>query len=294
MSWTQITFEIEAAQAEVFADHVSELGALSVTLQDAADQPIYEPALNTTPVWQTTLVVGLFAADLDTQALLTAVQQQYSPLPKYRIETLQDQDWVRNSLADFQAMRFGQRLWVCPHWLEPPEPTAINIRLDPGVAFGTGTHVTTALCLQWLDAQHTLQDWTVLDYGCGSGILGIAALKLGAQQVWGVDIDPQALQATQDNAQQNAVAAHLKRALPEQLPDIQVDLLLANILANPLCELAERLAAYVKPQGKIVLSGILREQSAAVEAAYAPYFDLHETVLQEDWARVTGSKKNPL
>lgn len=290
MPWTQITFELNAKQAESFAESLSELGALSVTLQDAEDQPIYEPELNTTPIWQMTLVVGLLEEEQDTHSLLAALTQQFSPLPIYCIETLDDQDWVRNSVADFQAMSFGQRLWVCPHWLEPPAPEAINIRLDPGLAFGTGTHATTALCLAWLDAQASLAGLDVLDYGCGSGILGIAAVKLGATQVWGVDIDPQALQATLDNAVQNAVAEQFKVALPEQLPPMQVDLLLANILANPLCELAPRLAAYVKPQGKIVLSGLLQEQVAAIKTAYAPYFEWDEVGLQDGWARVTGTK----
>jgi len=292
MPWTQITFGLDAARAEHFAELLSELGALSVTLQDAEDQPIYEPQLNTTPMWQKTLVVGLFESELDTNALLAALTHQFSPMPIYCIETLDDQDWVRQSLADFEAMQFGQRLWVCPHWLEPPEPDAINIRLDPGVAFGTGTHATTALCLAWLDEQGSLQDLEVLDYGCGSGILGIAALKLGAKQVWGVDIDPQALQATLDNAGQNAVVEHFQVAMPEQLPDMQVDLVLANILANPLCELAKCLADYVKPQGKIVLSGILQEQVADIEAAYSPYFALDKVGLQDGWARVVGIKNS--
>ncbi len=287
MPWTQISFHLDATHAEAFAEQLSELGALSVTLQDAEDQPIYEPALYTTPVWQHTLVVGLFEADCDLPALLA----HFNPLPSYQVEILEEQDWVRNSLADFQAMRFGKRLWVCPHWLEPPQPEAINIRLDPGVAFGTGTHATTALCLSWLDAYGDLSGQTVLDYGCGSGILGIAALKLGAQQAWGVDIDPQALQATLDNAAQNEVAARFQVALPAQLPPMRVNVLLANILANPLCELAAQLAGYVLPQGWIVLSGILQAQVAGVLAAYAPYFDLDEPAFQGDWALVSGRRR---
>ncbi len=291
MPWTQLTFALEAEQADIFSDYLSQAGALSVTLKDAEDQPIYEPALHTTPVWQHTLVIGLFEADTDIPALLDQLQTQVSPLPAYQTEQLDDQDWVRNSLADFQAMRFGERLWVCPHWIEPPEPDALNIRLDPGLAFGTGTHATTALCLTWLDEQVDLHGVQALDYGCGSGILGIAALKLGATEVWGTDIDAQALQATQDNAQQNAVAEHFYLMLPEQLPTLQVDLLLANILANPLCELVESLAAYVKPQGRILLSGILQEQIPDIQMTYAPYFVLDEARLQEGWACISGQKR---
>jgi ribosomal protein L11 methyltransferase len=187
-------------------------------------------------------------------------------------------------------MRFGERLWVCPKHLSPPAPDAVNLMLDPGLAFGTGTHPTTALCLQWLDAA-SLENKNILDFGCGSGVLAIAALLLGAAHCDATDIDPQALQASEDNAEANAVADRLRLMKPEQLDDQQYDIVLANILAGPLMELAEKLAAHTRQGGEIVLSGILESQANAIVTSYAPWFELDEPRVQDEWVRISGRKK---
>ncbi len=289
MPWLQLTFTVSPPLADRLADALTALGALSVTFQDGADQPIYEPPLNTTPLWQHTQVIGLFEATQQAEAIALALAADFPDLLLARVEQLDDQDWVRLGMADFHPMRFGERLWVCPSWETPPQPEAVNIVLDPGLAFGTGTHPTTALCLTWLDAQ-AVAGKTVIDYGCGSGILAIAALKLGAACAWGVDNDPQALHATHDNAANNGVAAALQVVFPEQVPPLQADILLANILANPLCELAPHLASLVRPGGGLALSGILQAQSAQVSLAYAPYFEMSPAVSQEDWVCLAGRR----
>lgn len=288
-NWLQLIIEANLQQAEALSDHLSEFGALSVCLQDAADQPVYEPALHTTPLWKQTRVVGLFEPDTDMPTVLARLAAANGELPPHRVEVLQDQDWVRVSLQDFHPMRFGRRLWICPSWEHPPEPEAVNIFLDPGLAFGTGTHPTTALCLEWLDAQDSLTGRTCLDYGCGSGILALAAGKLGASDIWAVDNDPQALQATHENAGKNQVILHT--ALPEQLPSMRVDILLANILANPLRDLAEHFAQLVHPGGAVVLSGILAEQKEEVRSTYLPYFEMDPTVEKSGWVRVSGWRR---
>lgn len=286
MAWLQITFTVSSAAAEQLSEQLEQLGALSITLQDAADQPLYEPALNSTPLWDQTQIVGLFDADADVQGLAARLD----PQPDYRIEVLEEQDWLRLCQRDFQPTCFGKRLWICPSWSTPPDPNALNIALDPGLAFGTGTHPTTALCLAWLDAQESLVGEQWIDYGCGSGILGIAALKLGANMVWGVDTDPQALQASLDNALKNGVAAQFPLCLPPQLPAQKADGILANILANPLCELQSTLADLIKPKGFIVLSGILAEQREQVSAVYQENFELVDWQQQGDWVRIVGKR----
>jgi ribosomal protein L11 methyltransferase len=287
VAWIQFIFASTGEQAENLSDQLQALGAVAVTLSDAADQPVYEPALNTTPVWSQTHVSALFA-DGDWQALQQAIQT-LEPLPFYQVQRLKDQDWVRVCLADFQPMRFGQRLWVCPSWQAVPDPQAVNILLDPGLAFGTGTHPTTALCLACLDGLGDLSGQTWVDYGCGSGILAIAAAKLGAE-VWAVDNDPQALLATHNNAVKNQVAHKITAVLPENLPALQADGLLANILANPLLQLAPTLATLLKPQAQLTLSGILSAQAEAVLACYAQYFNHLNTTSQAGWLRIDGKK----
>ena len=286
MAWLQITFTVAASVANDFSEQLEQFGALSITLQDAADQPLYEPDLNSTPLWDLTQIVGLFADDADVQALAARLQ----PQPDYRIEVLEEQDWLRLCQRDFKPTCFGKRLWICPSWSTAPEPDALNIALDPGLAFGTGTHPTTALCLAWLDKQESLAGEQWIDYGCGSGILGIAALKLGAKMVWGVDTDPQALQASLDNAFKNNVAAQFPLCLPPQLPAQKADGILANILANPLCELQATLADLIKPKGFIVLSGILAEQREQVSSAYQANFDLIDWQQQGDWIRIVAQR----
>ncbi|WP_103921934.1 50S ribosomal protein L11 methyltransferase [Candidatus Venteria ishoeyi] len=295
MPWLQIRLEVEQTQVDALSDLLSEAGALSVTMQDAADQPLYEPPPGETPIWSHTQVIGLFEADTKQDDLLDQLRVQWGKeLPPLKFEDIPDQDWVRNSIADFKPMQFGKKLWICPSWHQPPQADAVNILLDPGLAFGTGTHPTTALCLQWLDDK---ADWlaqkTVIDYGCGSGILGVAALKLGAKVVWGVDNDPQALVSTRDNAEKNTVSTNFHTCLPEQLPaDVsgQADLILANILANPLCELAPHLLSLCKPGGFLVLSGILDTQIDSIQQAYGSQLQRINIAQQEEWMRVSGTK----
>ena len=290
MPWRQLSLEagdLDAHQLSAFFEH---RGAQSVSFADAADQPLFEPETGSTPLWSATRISALFEAGVDLSALKQELASAFGPavLERLRVETLQDQDWERAWLDRFHPMQYGRRLWVCPAGQRPPDHAdAVLIDLDPGLAFGTGTHATTALCLQWLD-RHPPVDRQVLDYGCGSGILAIAALKLGAGAAWGVDIDEQALWASRENALRNAVAADLKTALPEALPEQQFDLLLANILANPLMALAPRLAALVRPGGDLVLSGILCEQADAVRMAYRRWFYWSDSAELDGWVRLHG------
>ncbi|MBA4501399.1 50S ribosomal protein L11 methyltransferase [Marinobacterium marinum] len=298
MPWLQIKVSIPPEQADTYEDLLLAAGCAAVTYQDAADQPIFEPDLGTTPLWNSTVVTGLFAAEHDlreTLDLLHNAQQSLSadlnPLPEFKAEILEDKDWEREWMDHYHPMQFGRRLWVCPSWREAPEPGAVNLMLDPGLAFGTGTHPTTALCLEWLDAQ-TLDDRQVVDYGCGSGILGIAALLLGARHVQAIDIDPQALTATRDNLERNRLpAATLDTFLPLDAPLIEADLLVANILAGPLCQLAPTLAARVKPNGRILLSGLLSQQADEIVSTYSQWFEMDAPGEREGWIRISGTRK---
>ena len=290
MAWLQITFAVENTQAEQFGELLFENGALSVTMLDAADQPIYEPPLNTTPLWKETQLKTLFEIGTNADELLDELQSKWGKqLPFFDIEELEDEDWILKGTADFHAMQFGKRLWVCPSWEnEVNQQDAVIIQLDPGLAFGTGAHPTTSLCLKWLD-DHDLKGKTVLDFGCGTGILAIAALKLGAATAIGTDNDPQALDASKENAQNNQVDIELY--LPEKLPRNQVDIIVANILANPLCELAPTLIELVKPSGLLVLSGILHDQSAQICEIYQRFADVLEITQQDDWLRIVVQKR---
>lgn len=289
MGWFQTRFTTPQQSAEPFSDLLMELGAVSVTLEDAEDQPLLEPPPGETPLWAQVVVVGLFDDALDQTAIEQQLQQQLPAQNSLTTAPLEEQDWVRAWMDNFHPMQFGKQLWIIPSWSEPVDPAAINILLDPGLAFGTGTHPTTALCLQWLDANPP-RDSRVIDYGCGSGILAIAAAKLGATQVDGIDLDPQALIATADNAEKNGVTT-INRSLPNDFPaDQQADLLIANILAGPLEELAPTLANHIAPGGNIVLSGILQDQAEAVRNAYSPWFTMDPPTLQEEWVRLTGVK----
>ncbi len=294
MSWLQLSVEAGEIDAESLSAFFESRGALSVTFQDAADQPLYEPDPGTTPLWSATRVIALFDADADGRALAAQVGAEFGAAVAQRlhIETLADRDWERAWLDGFRPMRFGRHLWICPAGMRPRQAERpVIVDLDPGLAFGTGTHATTRLCLEWLDA-HPPAGLTVLDYGCGSGVLGIAALKLGAREVTAVDIDPQALLATHDNARRNGVDVRLSTALPGALrARLQADVLLANILANPLVMLAETLTGLVKPEGRIVLSGILAGQHATVAAAYRPGFELDAPVELDGWLSVGGRRR---
>ncbi len=289
MGWFQTRFTTPQQSAEQFSDLLMTLGAASVTFEDAEDQPLLEPPPGETPLWEQVVVVGLFDDALEQTEIKQQLQQRLPQQNNLVITPLEEQDWVRAWMDDFHPMQFGERLWIIPSWSEPVDADAVNILLDPGLAFGTGTHPTTALCLQWLDA-HPPQEKRVIDYGCGSGILAIAAAKLGAVRVDGIDLDPQALIATADNAEKNDITTiygHLSNDFPA---DEQAELLLANILAGPLEELASTLTNHIAPGGTIVLSGILQDQAEAVSAAYNQWFTMEPPTLQEEWVRLTGTK----
>lgn len=292
MPWLQVRLAITPEQAETYEDALLEVGAVSVTFMDAEDQPIFEPDLGTTPLWTHTHLLALFEADTDETALIAHLQLlRGGTLPEHHVERIEDQDWERSWMDNFQPMRFGQRLWIVPSWHAAPEPDAVNLLLDPGLAFGTGTHPTTALCLEWLDGQ-TLDNCSVLDFGCGSGILAIAALLLGAPQAVGTDIDPQALEASRDNASRNGIdPARFPVYLPADLPQQPADVVVANILAGPLVSLAPQITALVKAGGRLALSGILAEQADEVRAAYAGAFDLDPTATKDGWVRISGVKR---
>ncbi|MCX8588982.1 MULTISPECIES: 50S ribosomal protein L11 methyltransferase [unclassified Gilliamella] len=288
MPWIQLKINTTSDLAEPISELLEESGALSVTFQDTYDTPVYEPLPGETKLWGNTDVIGLYDAQTDLDELKAILNlDQYS----YKFEQLEDKDWEREWMDNFHPMQFGQRLWICPSWRPVPDPNAINVMLDPGLAFGTGTHPTTALCLKWLDSLD-LKDKLVIDYGCGSGILAIAALKLGAKRVIGIDIDPQAIQASRDNAERNNVSHDIELYLTEDIPDnLQADVLVANILAGPLKELEPNINSLIKPAGLLGLSGILTSQSQSVCTAYQPHFDLDPVAEQEEWCRITGKKK---
>lgn len=290
MAWIQINATVEEALAEPLSDAFMEVGACSVTFEDAKDQPIFEPELGTTPIWQHTRVVGLFDAETDTQAIVSSLENLLPDIAakQYKIEALEDKDWVRAWMDQFEPMRFGQRLWIVPSWHTPPEPDAVNLMLDPGMAFGTGTHPTTSLCLTWLD-QHAPTDLNVIDYGCGSGVLALAAQKLGAADVRGTDIDPQAIIASEQNAERNQADIDFK--LVKDFQAAPADLLVANILAGPLKELAPEFIRLLKPEGTLVLSGLLTNQAPELIAFYDQQgFALLEQQDLDDWSLLCFQK----
>ena len=292
MPWLQVRLAITPDQAQTYEDALLEVGAVSVTFMDAEDQPIFEPDLGTTPLWSHTHLLALFEADTDETALLAHLALLCGgSLPQHQIEHIEDQDWERSWMDNFQPMRFGQRLWIVPSWHAAPEPEAVNLLLDPGLAFGTGTHPTTALCLEWLDNQK-LDDCSVLDFGCGSGILAIAALLLGAPRAVGTDIDPQALEASRENANRNGIAPErFPLYLPTELPQQPADVVVANILAGPLVSLAPQITALVRSGGRLALSGVLAEQAEEVRSAYATAFDLDPNAIKDGWVRISGIKR---
>ncbi|MEP1215353.1 MAG: 50S ribosomal protein L11 methyltransferase [Marinobacter sp.] len=297
MPWIQLQIPADPDNADQLEDLLMEIGAEAVSMEDAADQPLYEPDPGTTPLWHQTSVTGLFGSERDIEELCAAVkdawhQQTQQSLPDIDVTLVEDKDWEREWMADFKPLRFGERLWIVPSWHDAPDPRAANLLLDPGLAFGTGTHPTTALCLEWLDG-HDIMSRQVIDYGCGSGILGLAALLLGADHVIGVDTDPQALEASRENARRNRVEEdRLDLFLPADEPDAMADIMLANILAQPLIGLAPRLSAKVKPGGDIVLSGILSNQAREVMEAYEPWFVMDEPEQREEWIRLTGRRND--
>lgn len=289
-TWLQLRLHSDRNGASQLEEALLACGALSVTQQDSADEPILEPGVGETPLWQQVTTTALFEGDADASQLEQALRRHCSVLPDCTWETIEDRAWEREWMEQFEPIRCGQRLWICPSWRTPPDPDAVNLLLDPGLAFGTGTHPTTALCLEWLDGAD-LEDKLVIDYGCGSGILGIAALLLGAREVIAVDNDPQALLATRDNAGRNGIdPARLTVLAPDEVPSVQADVMVANILAEPLIQLAPRLSDLVKPGGLLCLSGLIDSQEDVVGGAYRHNFDFQPSATREEWLCLTARK----
>ncbi|MDF2177898.1 50S ribosomal protein L11 methyltransferase [Aliiglaciecola sp. CAU 1673] len=290
MAWIQLKINTNAAEAERLGDLLSDVGAQAVTFVDAKDTPWYEPKPGEVQLWPDTLVIGLFDASEDMLPMMADIRPHLPAGSLIKLDQLEDKDWEREWMDNFHPMQFGKRLWICPSWRDVPDPKAVNVMLDPGLAFGTGTHPTTALCLRWLDGLD-LTDSLVVDFGCGSGILGIAALKLGAKRVVGIDIDPQAIQASQDNADRNGVGEQIELYLPAEQPTLRADVVVANILAGPLRELREVITDYCKPGGRLALSGILAEQAQELQALYGQDFDMDAIAIEGDWARLSGIRR---
>ena len=297
MAWLQLKASIAPEQAEWLEELLLAGGASAIPLQDAHDEPVFEPDRGTTPLWSETVLTGLYDDLNEVEAMIERVQRAWAeqlpddPAPQIEYELLADRDWEREWMDGFEPLRMGQRLWIVPSWHEAPDPDAVNLLLDPGLAFGTGTHPTTALCLGWLDAQD-LVGRQILDYGCGSGILAIAALKLGADTAVGVDIDPQALQASRDNAERNQIdEASLILDYPEKIGRGEFEIVVANILAGPLIDMASTIAARVRPAGQLALSGILAAQAESVLDAYRGQGILmDEPQEKEGWVLLTGHR----
>lgn len=295
--WLQLRLEVPEARLDAVDAACCTAGALSVTVEDAADDPVYEPLPGEVRTWPHNRVTALFPAGHDPEPLHRELATLLAgEVSGWRVEALADRDWERAWLDGFRPLRCGHRLWVCPTGQEPPEPDAVNLRLDPGLAFGTGTHPTTALCLTQLDGMDLARQ-VVVDYGCGSGILAVAALKLGAAEALGVDNDPQALVASQDNAGRNGISGEL---LPVALPgeyDLdrwgrRADTVIANILAGPLMELSGTLLHFLKPGGTLMLSGLLDTQAPAMIEHYAPWISLAIAGEREGWVCLAGSLRD--
>jgi ribosomal protein L11 methyltransferase len=296
MAWVCVSFELDAAQAEAVADALLEQGALSVDVSDAhvgtpAERAIFrEPGAMQADAWPRNRLSALFEAAPDAMARVrSALEAAGVKAPPLAATTVEETDWVRLTQQQFGPIQISARLWIVPSWSEVPDPNALNLRLDPGLAFGTGGHPTTWQCLRWLDS-HLQPGQSVLDYGCGSGILAIAASRLGAGRVVAVDIDPGALQASRDNARLNA--ARIEVFSPDCMPAGPYDVVLANILANPLRVLAPLLAAYVRPAGALVLAGILDEQAQELRGLYQTWFDMDVVSQKDGWACLAGVKRS--
>lgn len=291
MPFLELTLDLQGLSPDVAEEATFNSGAVSVTLTDSRDDAVLEPKPGEVRLWPATRLQALFPGGTDSRAVSASLAQQLGVDPaRIQPRIVEDRQWEREWLRDFHAMRFGVRLWVCPRHEVVHDPDAAIVLLDPGLAFGTGTHATTAMCLSWLDANAPVGA-RVIDFGCGSGILAIAALKLGAQRAWCHDIDPQALLATGENAHANGVAAatvicEALAALPTA-----VDVLLANILSGPLCDLAQRFATLVRPGGHVILSGLMEHQAAEVTAAYAPWFDTSLIAVRDGWVALNAVRR---
>ena len=297
MKWLQIHITVDQAQVDLTETLLESLGAVSVTLDDAENQDLLEPLPGETPLWNKVIVTGIYAQEdgeeIDVNALETFIKAQLPDAP-LRSEFLDDQEWERTWMDAYEPIQIGNKYWIVPEWMQAPEPDAVNIKLDPGLAFGTGNHASTFLCLQWL-GKVDVKDKIVIDYGCGSGILGVAALLLGAKKVYATDIDPQAVLATKQNAELNGVLDHLYVGLPEEfnaeLGEQKADVFVANILAGPLMALAAEFATLIKPQGEFALAGIIEEQVDDVANVYSEFFDiLDKEKRDENWYRLSGKR----
>ena len=295
MPFLQVNIVVPSSHAELLSDELMEVGALSTAIEDAyagtdKEQPIFdEPNEPSAEIWEQSLIIAMFDADTDVDAAVALLPENMRPVKEaYTVTEVADQDWVKLTQSQFDPIHVSDRLWITPTWHEAPTDGSINIELDPGLAFGTGSHPTTFLCLRWLDANMP-QGASVLDYGCGSGILAITAAKLGAGKVVGVDIDKQAIRASHDNAAQNQV--NIEVYLPDEQPEGQFDVVVANILANPLRMLGQMLAGRVITDGQIVLSGILAEQVEEISALYQQWFDMKPATIQDGWACLFGIKR---
>ncbi len=290
MPWRELTITLPAHLTDGVSQFLEDQGAQAVTFAEAGEEPLFEPKPGQTPLWQIVRLTALFSLDADIESIARRMKAHHPGIDEPTLRILEDQPWERLWLEHFKPLNFGS-LWVCPSGQPPPTSDGVCLELDPGLAFGTGTHATTALCLEWLGRQD-LNRLTVIDYGCGSGILAIAALLLGAQKVIACDIDPQALTATRDNAAKNQVAERLECCYPQDMPEMTADLLLANILAGPLIDMASDLAARIRVGGRIILSGILEAQVGEIIRAYQPCQIQFETpTIMDQWARLTGTKR---
>jgi len=292
MPWIQTQLVVDKTRTPLVELLFENLGALSITLGDAADEPMLEPGPGETPLWSATRVTGLFPGDTDIDELRSALDQALNrdTARHLQIEVLEDKDWERTWLERFKPMRFGSRLWICPTGHRVEDADAVVVDLDPGLAFGTGTHPTTALCLNWLDGAD-LTGRTVIDFGCGSGVLAIAALKLGAARAIGIDHDPQALLASRRNAERNQVSEQLEVHTNDEIQPSPTPLVIANILANVLIDLQPEIARLVAPDGELVLSGILREQADEVIKAYLGAMQFDEPIEQEGWVLLHARRR---
>lgn len=293
MAWLEISFEIEESRIEEVSEKLEALGAQSVTYLDACDNPILEPMPGTTPLWNKTKIVGLFADAVNISPIMQSLKS-FLPQANIQCEPLIEKDWSRTWLEHYRPMSFGKKLWIVPESSSLPEGTATDavvIKMDPGLAFGTGTHPTTALCLSWLDAHPPLNE-TVVDYGCGSGILGIAAMALGAQKVYAIDHDSQALISTKENARKNHLDENqVITFLPKEVPQtLCAHTVLANILAEPLIALAPNITSCCEMSGNLVLAGLLTSQAEDVKKAYAKWFSLEVVMEKEDWVLLAGTR----
>ena len=293
--WQELHFTARKDQVEPLEDWLFACGALSVTLEDEADQPLLEPGPGETPLWDAVRLTALFSGAEDLTSLLDVIPPELCTRAPTVAVPVADREWTRVWEDQFHPLQMGKRLWICPSWTPPPDPDAINVFLDPGLAFGTGTHPTTAMCLRALDADLT-PGQRVVDYGCGSGILGIAATRLGATAVLGVDNDPQAITASRDNARRNEVADAAFPVVPPQDDLVaswqaSANWVVANILAGPLVALAPALTALMAPRGRLLLAGLLVDQVEAVVEAYAPAVALSIVDQQEEWVLLAGEKR---